>query len=347
MSKRRLILWTLIAWPLPALIAGGLGWSGVWGSGSALVDYLIPIPVAGGLFHMPSFVLGAVAVSMLPSLEYVGASRLRALLLGVAIAGLLWLLKLNAILLAIQTDSHLSHNLWQENPVGLFLLCDALLALTFSLWAPQRPLLRLDLPTLLLVLLPCALPLAMAWPRSAAEEPFVHGASRYGAMRGDETNMVFTRLPVNSSDFRTRAETWVAPLHPSLNVNIEDAAFMFTRSLDAVRNFDESKVRATFCMYEDGTPSRWLEGPGDCFDDHVSFSERFAHAVKERPTGEHPDLRTYFGAVKACENVAPPAANPPLGTEIASTNVCRSLADMRDKLLLKFPDVPRLQDTQQ
>src|SRR5262245_4267905 len=41
----RFFLWLLLAWPTPALIAGALGWKGVWGSGSALADYLIPIPV--------------------------------------------------------------------------------------------------------------------------------------------------------------------------------------------------------------------------------------------------------------------------------------------------------------
>ena len=31
MNKSRLLLWTLVAWPLPALIAGALGWQGAWG----------------------------------------------------------------------------------------------------------------------------------------------------------------------------------------------------------------------------------------------------------------------------------------------------------------------------
>ncbi len=77
MNKSRLLLLTLVAWPLPALIAGALGWQGVWGSGSAMTDYLIPIPVAGGVFHLPTFVLGAVTVMVLPNLGPAGASRRR------------------------------------------------------------------------------------------------------------------------------------------------------------------------------------------------------------------------------------------------------------------------------
>ena len=42
-SGLHLLLWALVAWPLPALIAGALGWKGIWGSGSALVEFLIPL----------------------------------------------------------------------------------------------------------------------------------------------------------------------------------------------------------------------------------------------------------------------------------------------------------------
>lgn len=41
-------VWAVIAWIVPAAIAGALGWKGIWGSGSAFADYLIPIPVSGG-----------------------------------------------------------------------------------------------------------------------------------------------------------------------------------------------------------------------------------------------------------------------------------------------------------
>ena len=92
-----MIAWLLVAWTLPPLIAAALGWEGIWGSGSALVDYLIPIPVAGGAFHVPSFLICTLAVARLPSLGDVGASRVRAALLGITVAGVLWLLNLQDI----------------------------------------------------------------------------------------------------------------------------------------------------------------------------------------------------------------------------------------------------------
>ena len=57
----------IAAWLTPALIAGVLGWTGIWGTGSALVEFLIPVPVAGGVLHVPSFavLLGIVLVLVL------------------------------------------------------------------------------------------------------------------------------------------------------------------------------------------------------------------------------------------------------------------------------------------
>ena len=57
----RLIILTL-AWVTPAIITEILGWRGIWGSGSAFGDALIPIPVAGGCLHVVSFCLSAAIV---------------------------------------------------------------------------------------------------------------------------------------------------------------------------------------------------------------------------------------------------------------------------------------------
>ncbi len=62
MNRLRIIDFGLLAGALNALAADALGWRGVWGSGPALVDYLIPITVAGGALHVPSFVVMLVLV---------------------------------------------------------------------------------------------------------------------------------------------------------------------------------------------------------------------------------------------------------------------------------------------
>ena len=116
MNKLRLIVFGILAWVVPPLIAGALGWRGVWGSGSALVDYLIPIPVAGGALHVPSFVLLLVLVAWGPRLSAKATGRARALALGAALTG--------AVLLLPPPEWRPS-----ENPLGLFVVVDALVAL--------------------------------------------------------------------------------------------------------------------------------------------------------------------------------------------------------------------------
>ena len=78
MSHRTaIILWAAGAWVTPALMAGALGWSGIWGSGSAFGDYLIPVPVAGGALHVPSFAVALALAAAWPKLGEGAAALIR------------------------------------------------------------------------------------------------------------------------------------------------------------------------------------------------------------------------------------------------------------------------------
>ena len=343
----RLLPWLLIAWPLPARIAGAFGWTGVWGSGSALLEFLIPRPVAGGVLHVPSFVVCGLIVLNMHSAGDATAARMRAFLIGAAVAGLLLLLRLDHVYLAMRTSSSLPGGLWQENPLGLFVLSDALLALAFTAIAPQRPWLRLDIATVLLALLPVLVPLGMTLKYSPAGEAFLPGAGRQGPARGDAIEMVFTSLDVNAPDFRARAEAWTAPRHPRLSVDSDDTAFLFTPSLDAARRFDPSKAATTLCLYEDGTPPRWLAGQksNECFESHVTFSERFSQAYAARPAGEPPDLKHYMARKGVCVGVKPiPPSGETGGLELSSMRICSRLEEAREKLRLQFPEAAAMLD---
>lgn len=348
MSKHRLILWTLVAWPTPALLAGALGWEGIWGSGSALVDYLIPVPVAGGALHVVSFVLCGAAVARIPTLGVVGASRMRAALFGVTLVGVLWLLQLPDILLAWQTDSTRVGGLWQENPLGLFLASDGLIALIFSAVGAQPPLLRIEALTVALGLLPGALPLAMAWPESADEQPFKRGAGEVGQTRGDETYFVFTRVAPHAEGFRERAHGWAAApgtfMDPRFHVDNEDVAIMFSEDLDAADRRDRTQVAATLCLYEDGTEPRWLSGAGDCFGDHLNFSERLERVADARSSDGPREVQFYLAARELCRNVQVASAHGGAGVEITPARICGALARMRDELQQKYPDTASLHD---
>lgn len=344
----RATFWALLAWPLPALVAGALGWKGVWGSGGALVDYLIPIPVAGGVLHVPSFTICGLIVMAMPAAGDAAAARMRALLIGLAAAGLLMLLRLDDVWLAWQTSSTRAGSLWQENPLGLFVLSDALVALVLTAMASQRPWLRMEIASLLLLLMPMTLPLGVAVKYSPAGKPFLPGAGRPGPTRTDAIEMVFTSLDVGGAEFRSRAEAYVETMHPRFSVNSDDMAVLFTDKLDAARSGDRSAAKATLCLYEDGTPSRFLPGDAaaECFDSHVSFSERFEQAYAARPAGELPDIKGYMARRAVC--VGFKAIGPERGTgalELSSTRLCSGLEAARTDLLAKYPQAQALLDT--
>ena len=343
----RATFWALLAWPLPALVAGALGWKGVWGSGSALVDYLIPIPVAGGVLHVPSFVICGLVVMAMPAAGDSAAGRMRAFLVGMALAGILMLLRLDDLWLAMQTKSTRVGSLWQENPLGLFVLCDALVALAFTALASQRPWLRIEIASLLLVLLPVTLPLGMAIKFSPAGQPFLPGTSRPGPTKTDAIEFVFTSLNVDSPDFRSRAEAHVATMHPRFSVNSDDMAVLFTRDLDAARSGNKSAAKATLCLYEDGTPARFLPGDAsaECFGSHVSFSERFEQASAARPAGEPPDIRSYMARRSVCagvKTVGPDGSTG--GLELSSMRLCSRLDEARADLRARYPESAAMLD---
>lgn len=338
------LLWLLLAWPTPALLAAALGWQGVWGSGSALSDYLIPVPVAGGALHVPSFALASLLLGLLPGRSAESAARVRALLLGMVFAGLLTLLNLPELWLALRSGAR-PLGLWQANPLGLFLCCDGVWALLFSLSAPQRPRWRLDAASLLALLLPCVLPLRMAWPaQGGSESAFMSAASRAGPSRGDEETMVYARERSDTAGFHAAAEAWAETVHPRTRPATEDLALRFTHDLEAARRFDLAKVVKTLCLFEDGSPSFWMPGAGDCFGEHASLSERFAQALATQRAAGRPDLQHYLAAREVCAGLSVPAPDAQHRAELASAELCSGLAARRETLRQRYPQDPLLQD---
>ena len=44
--KLRVALYLIVAWLLAPMIAAAAGWRGIWGTGSAGLDFLLPLPMA-------------------------------------------------------------------------------------------------------------------------------------------------------------------------------------------------------------------------------------------------------------------------------------------------------------
>jgi hypothetical protein len=292
----RFFLWLLLAWPTPALIAGALGWKGIWGSGSALADYLIPVPVAGGAFHAMTFAGVSVLLATQRRWPALLQGAARGLLLGVSLIGALLLFDLERGRLT-------------QNPVGLFLLTDSLVAQLFvgafgGRWPSGAKEWAASALAAVLVTGSAAAGLHQLDPRSG--KPFTFLGSRPGETRGDDSYIVHSRIKVFGPEFKPAAEAFAQEWHPRHNINTEDVAVHFFASLPAAQSHDLKEATLTYCMYQDGTPPRWSAGKGDCFD-HESVTER-AQKLYERQDKSLPqDERSRLARAKACEGVRVPA----------------------------------------
>ncbi len=320
----RFLLWLALAWPTPALIAGALGWKGVWGSGSALGDYLMPIPVAGGALHVMTFI--GVSALLLSQKTWPAPLQglMRGVLLGLALCGLALLLDLTALHQAATTDATLHRLPWQENPLGLFLLTDSLIAQLFvGAYDGRAPAGAREwgLSLAAAILLPALASAALVTQDTRHGKAFLYQGSRPGPARGDEAIIVYTTMPIASPSFRAQAEALAAQWHPAKDLNTEDTAVHFLTSLQAARLQDARQAVLTYCMYEDGTPAQWQSGAGDCFSRHESFSERLARFQEAQDRQLPMPERLRLAREEACKGLNLPP-DPLRG--LAATYFCKS-----------------------
>lgn len=315
MNKFRVIFFGILAWVLPPLIAGALGWRGVWGSGSALLDYLIPIPVAGGVLHVPSFVLLLVLVAWGPQLSAKAAGRARALALGAALTG--------AVLLLPPPEWRPS-----DNPLGLFMVVDALVALLSMLGAPRQPGLRFEAGAVLALLAVPALGAMVAWRTLGLGEAFVSGSATVSEDRALLSVAVEVRGDITRADMRQRAKEWAMTIHdPAMKMGVEVTALRFKGP--------ETGTAAVLCLYEDGTPSRWLPGDGDCLQGFTTFASRLALHAATLPPDAPREVREHLAARAACKEIGWKSAHPISPMSFSADEACMDL-QRRGEFLAKL-----------
>ncbi len=281
-----LLLWMLLGWSIPAVLAHAIGWHAIWGSGSVALDYLLPIPVAAGVLHVPSFVLCTIGLWQLPTVSAKTSGRLRAAAWGLALAGGLGLLRLDEALIAVRSGGAWSGTLWQENPLALFVLTDAALALLMSVGRTVDAPGGRDPVRWLLWLCPGLGVLVLAWQMAPAADAFLPGAVRPGLARGDEQWMVYTGQDIKAPGFQPKATIWAQQRHRSGLGLGGDMAILFSQSRDAVKRSDMERAQLTLCLFDDDTPPRWLPGAQSlaCFDGHQNFSEEVDIAIASQAT---------------------------------------------------------------
>ena len=190
----------VLAWITPAAIAGALGWSGVWGAGSAFGDYLIPIPVAGGVFHVPSFVVAAgVILSSRNSTGHL-ARYLPVLAFSVLAAAVSLMLdfdRLNAWMFTNYEPSG-SPVRFDENPLLLFIATDAFWVGAYALMSGYASPAR---SWFVLPLMPAAAVAISAFNYQTSGPVFEPGGRTYTRVRGEEIVTVFTSASYDAESF--------------------------------------------------------------------------------------------------------------------------------------------------
>ncbi len=333
------VAWAILAWVTPAAIAGALGWKGIWGSGGAFADYLIPFPVAGGVFHLPSFIVVSLVLATQPWAGRLGGC-VRGLLLAGAGVGIATLLDLNKLQLAATTDM-LGGRFWQEQPIGLFILTDCVIAQLFvGVFGGRSPQGSKEwwMSLILVLVIPAAYAMASLKADPRQQNPFVHAGAVPTGNRGDERVFIYSKLPLGSAEFRQAAVALTARYDPRSNINAEDIAIHFFDSLAPAQSRDWGAARYTVCLYQDGTPTTWNPGSFDCHANHESFTERLHKVLATQDDALPPDVRFWLARRSTCAARMPLVAPPGVHMDNQEVRLCdpAGTARSRDELLKKF-----------
>ncbi len=327
----------ILAWITPAVIAGALGWSGIWGAGSAFGEYLIPIPVAGGVFHVPSFVAAAGIIlasrnSTRPLTRYLPVLAFG--VLAVALCLMLEFDRLNAWLFTDYVPFGSPLRL-DGNPLFLFVATDAFWVGTYALMrgfsSPSRS-------WFLLPLIPAAVVGLSALNYQTSAPVFEIGGSMHTRTRGEEIITVYTSESYDEAVFLNWVEQDRYFALPWFNVNSEHVAVLFTNSMHVVKwgQFDqvegESTV-ATICLYEEDRSIVPHLGYFDCFADRKTVEQELASLVASESTGLGNDIDFWYARVLLCDGVEIPED---AATDIARVGVCQGMVRVYPRNVNRF-----------
>jgi hypothetical protein len=299
------------AWVTPALVAGALGWAGIWGSGSALVDFLIPVPVAGGALHVPGFVALAAALAVLPRLSPAGV-RWMALaglaILAAALAGQVDAVRLGAWL-TTDYEPYGSPLRLQENPLLLFVTTDAfwLVIACLSVGGSPAPAAWLVAPAVVLVVTGLRL-----GGQVAGDPAFTVGTPMPGPARGDLVVLVHAPGDVDDASLRGWLDGAGQGLRPWDSVNDEHVAVVFTRSRQLVEWRQVERIAgpetlATACLYEEDRSIVLAPGYSDCFAGRLTVAERLDALPAAGRTGLGAEVDEWYRRHRLCAGVVVPS----------------------------------------
>jgi len=332
------ILILILAWVTPALIAEMFGWGSSWGGGSAFADYIIPIPVAGGVMHVPTFLVLALVVFSNSREAEPGSSYLPLVAICIAAAGLTAMLdfeRLNSWLFTDYTPYGSPFRL-DENPLFLFVVTDALWAGIYlnaiGKASPARS-------WFVLPLVPLVVIAGVALAYRTGDPVFKIGPVFPGSARGEETWMIYTPVPYDEVAFLNWLEK-SSLSRPWANANTEHVAMLFTNSLQAMKyswkedtKTGNEHIVATICLYEEDQSVVPYAGSYDCFAGHETATEALARLTTEESTGLGRDIDSWYAMALMCDDVTIPDTP---STEIARAGMCQGMHNVYPKRLQSF-----------
>ena len=332
------ILILILAWVTPALIAEMLGWRSSWGGGGAFADYIIPIPVAGGVMHVPSFVVLALVVFSNSRDAESGRSYLPLVAFCIAAAGLTAMLdfeRLNSWLFTDYTPYGSPFRL-DDNPLFLFVVTDALWAGIYlnaiGKASPARS-------WFIFPLVPLVVIAGVALAYRTGDPVFKIGPVFPGSARGEETWMIYTPVPYDEAAFLNWLEK-SSLSRPWANANTEHVAMLFTNSLQAMKyswkedtKTGNEHIVATICLYEEDQSVVPYAGSYDCFAGHETATEALARLTTEESTGLGRDIDSWYAMALMCDDVTIPDTP---STEIARAGMCQGMHNVYPKRLQSF-----------
>lgn len=333
-------IFLFLIWLTPALIAGMLGWSGIWGTGSAFFEYLIPLPVAGGVFHVPGLVVSFMALKILDSDD-----RHVKMVIGygafVLLIGMLTLhIDFPRFYSWLTTDyqPYGSPIRFDSNAVYLFLLTDAFWVWIYASLKGQR----LGLIGLVIVIATPVAVLGLQTVGQAIGGPiFKIGGTKSGDNRGQESQFIFTTADYDKELLLSWLDDHTYIGAPWSNPNSEHEAILFVNSMQLIKwnkydDISEQNTIATVCSYEEDKSRMIHQGLYDCFSGKETLSMKIEAIGRDNPTGFHPWVNDWNARSVLCADVAIP--NDRHRGDIALYTACVSLSRYFDRDMKKFSD---------
>ncbi len=329
----------VFAWITPAAIAGVLGWTGTWGTGSAFGDYLIPIPVAGGVFHVPSFLIAAGII--LANRHSTGQlARYLPVLAFVVLTAALSLMidfdRLNAWLFTNYDPSGSPLRL-DSNPLLLFIASDAFWVGAYALMRGfSSPARSWFAPPLV----PAVAIAISAVDYHTSGPAFELGGVTSTGERGEEIHTVFTSASYDEAAFLDWTKQRGASVLPWQNVNTEHVAVLFSNDMQAIKwgrfdQLDNSNTIATVCLYEEDQTTVPHPGYFDCFAERNTVEQEVAVLIERESTGLGRDIDDWYARLLLCDNVDLPEDGP---TDIALIGICRGVIRSYPRSIRRFRD---------